>query len=434
MSINDTSGQSMSLKFPWPVSYVHDSVHAEIIDADTEVIVGFEHEVDSTSMGLLCERLGRLMELVSVLPERFDSGSIEAFGIRMGMPARWAATLASYARSRYVNGFARADVLHTAKGFQVLELNIGATVGGVVYSSLPALFGHDQPGNALSAWSEHMANRLGSQAGQGVIIDGTRQPYSPWPRYTGHMARGLNGAGLDCAGVVLPADLVWTGDRLIHHGEQIRWAYPIWSPGNIEGSSDAFVSIMAAIDAQAVVLPIELGGSALSSKASFALLHQLAAEGALNSTDTALIHELVPLTRVVDDALLPDLIAHQSMWVLKPSIGYGGKGVLVGDEILPEEWQRLCHGVVAVGDLEPHVAQIRCHATVNRAHVYSTIGGSRSFDAQAVWGFYLADGRQCGDPVLRARALGGSAVINLATGAATGPMPWPVPVTTAHAS
>jgi len=418
----------------WPVGCIHRAIEAGIIGSETEVIVGFEHDVEPASTRSLCERIGRLVALVCSLPSRLDAGSIESFAMRVGVPLHEAAALASCSRVVHHDGFARADVLQTAAGFRVLEINMGGTVGGLTHSSMPALFGVDQPGNPLDSWARHIARRVGDHPGRGIIVDGTgmKRP-SPWPRYASAMTQALRRAGLDCAGVGIPADLTWEGSALKHEQELISWIYPIWFPWHVHENSDAFASLLAAIDAGSIALAVDPGSYALSSKSSLALLHRLADDGALDPLDTGLIRELIPATHIVEPSFLPELIANQEAWVLKPSMGYGGIDVVIGDETGASEWRALAERIAADG-AGRYIAQARCCATVSRTHVYSASGGMRSYDARAVWGFYVADGVQCGDPILRAQAATGSAVINFATGAAIGPLPWLAPPTAARAS
>ncbi|HTP29397.1 MAG TPA: hypothetical protein VMK12_27500 [Anaeromyxobacteraceae bacterium] len=46
----------------------------------------------------------------------------------------------------------------------------------------------------------------------------------------------------------------------------------------------------------------------------------------------------LPLTRLLDEALAPRVVAERERWVLKRNWGYGGKGVRIGSEIAPAAW------------------------------------------------------------------------------------------------
>jgi hypothetical protein len=414
-------GDKASTEASW-ADWAQRAVDAQILERDAELIVGFDVDVDDAQLAVLCNKVGRLLALICDLPRILAGGSIESFARLVGVPPIQAAAVAKCSYSVNPTEFGRADVIHTLDGFRVLELNVGATVGGMVLSSLPAICGGHQPGNSLDSWAKYIARRLGPEPGRGVIVDGTaiRHP-SPWPRYTTEMANALNRAGLDCGGVCVPKELKLQGEFLCAKGpEPIRWIYPIWFPWHFHENSIDFAVIEAAIANRYVVLPVDPSGHVLSSKSALALLHLLADEGNLPPNDVALVRNLIPETRVVEATLTPRLLREQPEWVLKPALGHGGHGVVIGDQTAAEKWIEVVESAADNSNAQ-YIAQRRCFSTVTGVTVYSSRHGYRSYSGIAVWGFYIADGTKCGDPVLRVRPASGSAVVNFANGAAAGP-------------
>lgn len=107
----------------------------------------------------------------------------------------------------------------------------------------------------------------------------------------------------------------------------------------------------------------------LFKKALFALLSELADEAAARFTPAQrrAIQAHLPWTRTVREGwttwhrerveLLEHVAAHPERLVLKPNSEYGGKGVVLGWEVTPDEWQQaLAH---AAASPEPFVVQER---------------------------------------------------------------------------
>ena len=70
-----------------------------------------------------------------------------------------------------------------------------------------------------------------------------------------------------------------------------------------------------------------------NSKAILALVTDPASE--LHDADAA---RHLPWTRLVTDALVPELVAHRERLVLKPANASGGRGVVLGWETEPARW------------------------------------------------------------------------------------------------
>jgi hypothetical protein len=100
-------------------------------------------------------------------------------------------------------------------------------------------------------------------------------------------------------------------------------------------------------------------------KAFFAILTDEAFASLMTEDEAELVRRVVPWTRRVAERktlrggreidLVPYVLAHRDILVLKPAHGYGGRSVLVGDETSDEAWS----DAVAAGLREPWVVQDR---------------------------------------------------------------------------
>jgi hypothetical protein len=159
-------------------------------------------------------------------------------------------------------------------------------------------------------------------------------------------------------------------------------------------------------------------------KAFFGLLtDEVFTKDLLTDEEAAFVARVVPWTRRVAERktrrdgreidLVPHLVAEQAGLVLKPAHGYGGRSVLIGDEVTPAEWEAGLQTALR----EPWVAQERVPIPEERFPVWE--GGSLSFEALKVNAnpFYVA-GAEVGAVTRASR----SAVINVSAGGGSVPM------------
>jgi hypothetical protein len=105
----------------------------------------------------------------------------------------------------------------------------------------------------------------------------------------------------------------------------------------------------------------------LEAKALFARLSEcaedgtLAARAGLDDAERAAAARL-PLTRRLDPALAPRVLAERERWVLKRSWDYGGKSVFLGAELPDDAWARAVEDALADGRGGGFVAQERVFA------------------------------------------------------------------------
>jgi hypothetical protein len=121
----------------------------------------------------------------------------------------------------------------------------------------------------------------------------------------------------------------------------------------------------------------------LEAKALFARLSECAEDArlarlaGLDEAELAAARRL-PVTRRLDAALAPRLLAEREQWVLKRSWDYGGKSVHLGRELLPDEWARVVEAALADRRGGGFVAQERIFAARRPATRVAPEGVGRS--------------------------------------------------------
>ena len=122
-------------------------------------------------------------------------------------------------------------------------------------------------------------------------------------------------------------------------------------------------AIFQALKNHAVCISNSLQALILYKKSSLAFLSDEANRPLFHAEEARAIAEHIPWTRVVSDRktyykgrttdLIQTIVSHRETLVLKPNDAYGGKGVVLGWEADPQEWERTIRTALA----EPYVVQ-----------------------------------------------------------------------------
>jgi hypothetical protein len=162
----------------------------------------------------------------------------------------------------------------------------------------------------------------------------------------------------------------------------------------------------------AVFAPLE--GSLFASKGSLGMLHEPRWRRSLSERDLEVIDRIVPWTRVVGasaglsaadhDQLIDESRVRRESLILKPGIGYGGAGVVLGREVSDNTW---CDALAAATE-QDHVVQ---ELVVPAAEpVFNTDTGQLE-DWRANWGIFVDSGGY-GGAFVRALKAGDGSVIS----------------------
>lgn len=203
---------------------------------------------------------------------------------------------------------------------------------------------------------------------------------------------------------------LYLGERRIHaivgHGSTLtRDLFFAWMDGQVDlynGALDRFV---------------------LPDKRNLALLSESAASGAFDEEEQRIIEDHIPWTRRLESvetsyrgetASLPEIVrtARRDL-VLKPALGWSGRGVNLGAFTPPEEWERLVAEGLRSGDW---IVQER----VPSFHFWYHTGAEGCAWHDVVWGLFDWSGSGFHGGYVRMLASDAGGVVNVGRGATTG--------------
>lgn len=170
--------------------------------------------------------------------------------------------------------------------------------------------------------------------------------------------------GLDAL-IVEPAELEYTRGRLHAAGRGIDLVYRRVLTSELLAQPDVAKPLIEAYRNHDVCVVNSFRAKSLHKKAIFSLLTDDAYANLLTDAEQSVVAAHIPWTRTLTDTkttyqgnsvdLLPFVLEQREGLVLKPNDEYGGKGVVMGWETAPEDWER----ALATAVETPSVAQER---------------------------------------------------------------------------
>ncbi|POP70114.1 hypothetical protein [Pseudomonas syringae] len=365
------------------------------------------------------DSIARVITLLASLPARTGK-TLHETARWLGFSPEEAQALTEGCDRLDANAYARADVIRSEDGVKLVEINMGAVVGGAIEGSLPWLSGLYQPHNPMCAWIEYIG-RVIPHKGRGVLVyDGPDG--SEWNAHIQIMASKMAQIlDIEIVASCRPA-LTWDGLHLRDENGPFDWIYPVYFPWQVTANPDYYQPIRAAISSGAVAVPVHPSTLLLASKKMFALVWLCLENGLLSDEEVELVKAIVPFTCSLSEETLAYGIQHQQSLVLKPSNGHCGLGVVVGYEVDTDNWRNELERAMRDTD-DDYLLQQCCEPELEMAVTIDQEGRRDEYRGRYIWGMFVAQGGFCGTPFMRCRSLEGSLVINCANGAACGPLP-----------
>lgn len=341
-------------------SAVRDSVHATSYREralSRPVFLGHaEHEQ-------LAADMSNVHDLIAAIPNRFFGGDLTAFIRAVGMPPVQADAVLRSHRSTPVR-LSRADLCMAATGFKMIELNMGSTMGGFDNGFLNE--GMLQRPYIKSFVTEHNLSYIDSVAELAHTIlteckvpTGVRPMMAivDWPESYLTLEPQLHKSsellarhGLDphpChIGQLRYADgAVWLGDQRIDIIYRLFTMSDLLTP---EGPG-LIDPVLAAVQRGEVEIFAPMDTYLYGSKGAMAILSDETNRQLLTDTERASVDRLLPWTRMVRPGpvevdgrqveLAQYAIERRTDLILKPTLLYGGLGVLPGWTTDPAQWR-----------------------------------------------------------------------------------------------
>lgn len=345
--------------------------------------------------------------LLVSLPRRLFDGDVHGYCAAAGIDERLAALMTRDAATPPPL-FGRSDAYHDGSSFKLLEFNVGTELGGMDFAELNrALLGVDdfadfaaRAGLGSVDTAELVADVLREVS---APVRGGDRPVVAMLETTGGIAAHPNYRAVQEAFVRQGIDfrlgevqqVSLDGGRLVLDGTPLDVALRFFAAGEILDCPDGvgiLDPIYKAHDAGGTILFTTLASSLFGSKGGLALLSDGRFRSAFAPAELAVIDRVIPWTRVVARGSSPEggfaelldrCRAEREHLVLKPCVGWGSAGAVVGRETTDREW---CEMLEARAD-RGHVVQ-RLVMPVAEP-VYDRDAEGQVADWHANWGVFV---------------------------------------------
>ncbi|WP_328456920.1 MULTISPECIES: hypothetical protein [unclassified Amycolatopsis] len=367
----------------------------------------------------------RLAALITDVPRRVFGDDVDAWMRFLGVPEPDADLFRVALRNprlrRASTSFMRPDLLVTADGVRLVELNVSTPMGGM--STLPAYsaatgdsaFGRFLAGRGLSlrepvtaaVWLAAFGALVEPRSGRPPhVFEATADPADPdtGRRFFVDLVRS-GGYDISCG---LVSDLDVSGDEVRFGGRRVDVVITMytWDETRRFVPPELTRRLIELDDARAVDFVGSPATALFDDKANLELVTSPGYAGYLDAGERALAAAHVPATFRLSESTVDVAVAGREGFVCKPSSAYGGKDVVFGAAVTDDEWRRLLaeriHG--------RFVCQERVHPAVVR------LAGSGTGGSEVVLGPLIFGGRSAG-VFLREGPPRGAAPINVKQGA-----------------
>jgi hypothetical protein len=325
--------------------------------------------LEARELGGLERDLSLVRSALGALPDRRYDGDLAAFARAVGMSGVQAGLImrSEGPSRRALTCMARADLYRDAAGFRLLEWNLGSPVGGIecvdmcrALVGIPELAAFlAQEGLAYADTVEAMLATVRAETGYPAgtdpvvaLVDAPRG-FPDVKAALGHKAARWADRGLPTV-VGHLGELARAGGRLCLRGQPVDVVFRTFTMEDaLRHAGDGLLEpLLSAAERGEVVMFTPLSAELFGSKGALALLSEPAGQAGLSLAEREACGRLLPWTRrlrggeaVLEDGGRVDLLAyvleHQGDLVLKPSLSYGGNGVVVGadPDVTPAVWR-----------------------------------------------------------------------------------------------
>ncbi|MDT5038442.1 MAG: hypothetical protein QOE03_3627 [Micromonosporaceae bacterium] len=328
--------------------------------------------IEQREMVRFADDLIGLFDLLVSLPARCFDGDLRRYCRALGMDAPLADLIRLGATGR-PQLYGRADAYHDGTSLKLLEFNVGSELGGIDTAQLNRAYGEVEP---FGHFARHHGLTYVDTAA--ILADALRaaapaQIAGPDPVVA--LVEGVGGLA-DHEHVFLAIqeamrphriDLILgeldrvssVRDKVWLDGRPIDVVLRYFSAGQVLADPrgrDALNLLTRAHEAGRTTLFTPLEGALFATKASLALVHAPDLRAAFTPDERAVVDRIVPWTRIVATTsdggapgdqreLLDRCRAERESLILKPGIGYGGVGAVLGREVGDREWADALAGV-----------------------------------------------------------------------------------------
>jgi hypothetical protein len=328
--------------------------------------------VEDTEIRGFADDLTSLFEILASLPERMFDGDLRRYATSLGIGAELA-TIMLHGATGHVPVHGRADAYHDGTSFKLLEFNIGSELGGMdaaamnrAFLQVPAFHRFAERHRLTYVDTAERVAKVLREAARPVT--GDRAPVVALLEGAGGLAEAENVFPAIATSMRAHDIDMRLGEvhqvrtkqgKLTLNGTPIDLVLRFFSSEQIlagSGGTDVLEPILRAHADGKTVLFTTLEAALGASKSALALLSDNRLHPFYSASELDVIDRIVPWTRLLVDGplhrriegvgLLDYCCLHRERLILKPGVGYGGVGALIGAEATPAEWSRALSAAV----------------------------------------------------------------------------------------
>jgi hypothetical protein len=338
----------------------------------------------------------------------------------LGFSAAEKALVSAFWRPVSSDLYMRVDIGDMDGEARMLEVNAGANVGGLGYSIADRIFGEKQHLDPLKNWGIWLANFVSSQPNNGQLCVAIVEDHSIFDKMLPTieiMTQQLRTHGITAIACG-HSSLTIEGEQLEVDGQAVTHLYNLFDFVDIEQDLTGYQTILSAVSAKLVCLPMGFEGRLIGNKLCMTLVHDAYFSECFDSAVLAQLQTFIPHSSRVGSANLDILREQQSNYILKPAHGYGGIDIVCGWEMAKADWLSALDRIVEQG--LNYVAQRRVNLPHHPVTVFAADTKSlQHYEAKCLKGIYVIGGQAAGG-IWRVNSVEKSDIINAAQGAVVG--------------
>ena len=322
--------------------------------------------------------LTALFTLLTSLPARCFDGDLQRYCAALGMDERLA-DLMRLGATGHPELYGRADAYHDGTSYKLLEFNVGSELGGIDaaqvnrallnVASFRDFADHHQlayidTAAVLADALRAAAHRVTSSGEPVVALLEGPGGLKEHEHVFVAIQEAMHGHGID----LLLGEIDQVGFRngkVMLDGIPVDVVLRYFAAGQLldhPTGRDTLDMLMRAHHTGETVLFTPLESGLFASKTCLALVHDPRLREELTVAERELVDRIVPWTRVVGAGIAIDRVelldacrAQREALILKPGVGYGGVGAVLGREVSDREWSEI---LIAVKDQDYVVQRI----------------------------------------------------------------------------
>lgn len=401
-----------------------------IVDAGEPIVTDCEAPSENEFQIAACS-ISQLMRLFFKLKERYFNDDLLKMATTFGFSTTAAQLLMKFEEELTPEVFARGDLLKTSGSWRLLELNIGSTVGGLFYASLPRLAGFSQTHDVLKGWAQITVEKHRVNGPLALIEDSAHVEHMRLSLPV--MANEFSYFSKNPVYIVGHQELVWDGKTLKGPDGSIEYVSNLFNELDVVKAPQEYEPLLTAIRTQKVKMVAGPIYRLFANKGTLAVLHELAQEGKLEKHERKLVEEFIPETFFLNAEKAEQVLKNRKEWVLKPIDGFAGGGIYCGQEYSGTEWAEKIAEILNADNKKSYVVQKFIDPPLVKTELTYPDGKILDRCSRMLWGVFVHGDNYLG-AFARAKPDQGSYVINHANGASVGPVPethgasrWPAP-------